>query len=62
MTTLALLVLGVLARVALAAAVRSVGARYRRLRSRVRRLTRTRVVLTTKAPARRGRTGRRTRR
>lgn len=62
MTTLALLVLGVLAGVALASAARSTAARYRRLRSRVRRLTRTRVVLTTKAPARRGRPGRRTRR
>lgn len=62
MTTLALLVLGVLAGVALAAAVRSVGARYRRLRSRVRRLTRTRVVLTTAPTTRRSRSGRRSRR
>lgn len=62
MTTLVLLALGVLAGVALAAAVRSAAARYRRLRSRVRRLTRTRVVLTTATPKRRGRKGRRVRR
>lgn len=61
MTATALLI-GVLAGVALAAAVRSVGARYRRLRSRVRRLARTRVVLTTAAPKTgRRRSGRRSR-